>query len=178
MFLDNLKYKVTYMESSADNERYKNNIRVVNYVTKTVPRIASGGVIVLRDSKTQDEEVEYVSNNVMHLIHDVKYKDLFTKRELLELLKLVNNMIAKFDHFKSEIDKDIAAGDAVLELTKKIAKEFGTGGDTRSKRKVIHASTVLVPKVANANIINYFTIAKDVVWLLNVNYRMLKNLEA
>lgn len=44
-FLDNLRYKITYMESSENNELYKNNIRVVNHVTKAIPRIANGNVI-------------------------------------------------------------------------------------------------------------------------------------
>lgn len=44
-FLDNLRYKISFMDSNNEDALYTSNIRVVNHITKTVPRIANGNVM-------------------------------------------------------------------------------------------------------------------------------------
>lgn len=98
------------------------------------------------------------------------------KQELVDFVNYINGINANFSGFKKKIEENVDAGKKIVDMLKhdeNIVKPDDSKEESDTLKyniKIINQFTSLVPKLGNANVINYFHMLKNMLWLSKLMY--------
>jgi len=105
-------------------------------------------------------------------------KTPMSKTSLVNLARMAKRFCIQIDGYKSQVDNDLEAGNKILHnfqiADRVIDDDLDDTKILDHNLRVIKEYTNSIPKIANANIVNFYLFTQNIVTLCKLNLRLLK----